>query len=486
MISAIGHPTFDLIITGATVATAERVTHETIAVQGGRIVARVAPGIELEATETIEATGKIVIPGGVDPHVHFHGRLGTGFNRDDFDNGTVAAAIGGTTSFINFVGATPEESGLEALQHAKERASRLAAIDFGFHLMLTDRGQQTLDGLSAAVAYGVPSFKMFMTYRKEGIFSSDGLLMEVMAESARLGALPMVHAENQDVIERRTAKLLADGETSAMGHLLSRPAYTEAEAIRRAAFLARAAGSALYVVHISSRDGQAAVGEARAQGQAVYGETCTHYLALTDAVYQRENGIDYIVSPPIRGVRDQDALWTALRTQVLATVGSDDCAYDTVQRRQFGLRFDQIPNGAAGVEVRLPLLYGLGVVPGRLSLQEFVSVSSTNTARLFGLYPTKGSLEVGADADIVIIDPEREMTLAAASLHMGVDHSMYEGMRIKGCPVVTIARGMVVARDGQFVGQPGAGRYIARSIDPAVLQQPQPDPSEDEPASLRA
>jgi dihydropyrimidinase len=464
---------FDVLIANGTLVTADGRSRRDLGIRGGRIAAWLEPGEAARGVRTIDATGKHVIPGGVDPHVHFHGRHLSIFNKDDYDNGSVAAAFGGTTTFLNFVLPEPDETALQAVERVQERASSRAAIDYGFHVSLPANGSWSLDTLDQLVAAGIPSFKLFMTYRREGLFVGDGLLVDILARSARLGALTMVHAENADLIEHRTAALLAAGKVEPPFHAQSRPPFVEAEAVHRAAFFAEHAGAALYVVHISSSAAQLEVLAARQRGLPVYGETCTHYLALTDEVYTRPDALDFIVSPPIRGLDDQRALWEALtETGALCAVGSDDCAYDRTQRRQFGVRFDEVPNGAAGIEMRIPVLFGLGVATGRISLEQLVAIGSTNPARLFGLYPQKGSLDVGADADVVILDPERRWTVRAAELHMDVDHSMFEGVELRGAPVLTMSRGDVIIEDGKFTGSLGRGHFLPRTLDSSLLSGP--------------
>jgi len=465
---------FDVVIANGTLVTADGQTRQDLGIADGRITAWRLPGEAGEGrVRTIDASGKYVVPGGVDPHVHFHGRHRTIFNKDDYDNGSVAAAFGGTTTFLNFVLPGPGETALEAVELARARASSRAAIDFGFHVSLPSNGSWTFETLDELVAAGIPSFKVFMTYRREGLFVGDGLLVEILERAAGAGALTMVHAENSDVIEHRTAAFVDAGQVGPRFHGLSRPPFVEAEAVQRAAFFAERAGAAIYVVHVSSGEAQREILRARERGVAAYGETCTHYLALTDEVYGRPDALDYIVSPPIRGQGDQDALWEALRsTGSLCAVGSDDCAYDRTQRRQFGEAFDQVPNGAAGIEMRLPVLFGLGVATGRVSLEQMVAISSTNAARLFGLYPRKGSLEVGADADVVILDPAADRTITWSELHMDVDHSMFEGLALRGYPALTMSRGEVIVDEGRFTGSLGRGRFLRRSLDRGLLAEP--------------
>lgn len=460
---------FDLVIQGGTVVSADDTRQVSVAIHKGLIAGLFAPNVELRARETINASGLIVIPGGIDPHVHLHNRLEDFYTCDDFDNGTVAAAFGGTTCFIDFPVQQTGEKPIEAVRRMQAHAESRTCLDYGLHCILTDAGPDTLRGLVDLVAAGVSSFKLFMVYRRQGLWTDDGSMLDVMAEAARLGAIVLIHAENADIVDRRVSQFIVAGDLGPSAHARSRPAIVEAEAIRRATFLASTVGAATYIVHVSSALGQAAVAEARSRGWPVYGETCTHYLCLTDEVYERDDGLDFIVSPPIRGQVDQDALWQAVRDHTLSAVGSDECAINREQRRRFGEGFDRAPNGAAGIEARIPILFGLGVATGRITLQQMVAISSTNPAKLFGLYPRKGSVMPGADADLVLLDPAQEGVLGVSTLHMGVDHSMYEGIRLQGMPVKTLVRGQVVVRDGKFVGTLGSGRFLPRAMDPSVL-----------------
>jgi dihydropyrimidinase len=462
---------FDLVVSGGTLATAEAAFEGSVAVSDGRIAAIVDPRSTLRAREHIDASGCVVVPGGVDPHVHFWLPDGKVPAKHDFDNGSIAAAIGGTTTVISFAVQRDGAPPIEAVVATRNHATSLSCIDFGLHCILTDPNIATVDGLADVVSSGVTSFKVFMTRRRGTQTTDDGFLADVLREAARLRALTLVHAENGAILERRTAQLLAAGRTGPEAHPLSRPPFLEAEAVRRAAFLAQAAGAALYVVHVSSRLGQAEILEARVRGVPVYGETCPHYLTLTEDVYQRHDALDYTVTPPIRSQLDQDALWEGIRSGTLSTVGSDDCAWDTSQRRERGQSFDQVRNGSAGVETRLPIMFGLGVATGRVTLPRMVAVCSTNPAKLFGLYPQKGSLLPGADADLVVLDPNQEREIKSEDLHMGVDHLMLAGTKLRGYPAVTISAGRVIARGGEFVGERGRGRFLPRTLDQNILRE---------------
>ena len=421
-------------------------------------------------TDVLDAGGAYVIPGGIDPHTHLDLPVGAVRSADDFASGTVAAACGGTTCVVDFAGAG-RESPEEALEIWHARAGVSATIDYGFHLTVTsvpEAPDQALALFRSFVEAGVTSVKLYLAY-PDRLMVDAGTLGRAFRAAREARVLVCVHAEDGSEAERRTAAVLAEGETSPAGHPRARPPEVEAAAIRTAADLAGAEGAAVYVVHLSGAVGLAEVRAARDRGVAVLAETCPQYLFLTDEALRGapDDAIDFMCTPPLRTDADREALWEAVADGSLQAVSTDHCPFTRADRRRGtgggGVRdFTQVPGGLPGIETRVPLLYQ-GVRDGRLSLERWVELIAGAPARLFGLSHRKGALEPGLDADVVLFDPEAEHSLDASALHMRTDHSPYEGRRVRGWPAVTISRGTIVARDGEPVEvEPGRGRYVPR------------------------
>jgi len=486
---------YDTVIRGGTLITPGGIILVDLGITGETIA---AIGDRLSGRQVIDATGKLVIPGAVDPHVHLEMPAGPVQSSDDWVSGTVAAACGGTTTVIDFV--EPEPSGVGEvvsgrngesshsptlpLSHSSALRSALAArraqaegravIDFGLHMTLLDASPQTLAEIPEIVAAGCPSFKTYMTYSFK---LTDDVLVAAMEAVGQAGGMVMVHAENDAGIAYMRCKLIDAGHVEPRYHPISRPAGMEAEAIERALALAEAAECPAYIVHISTGRGAAAVAGARSRGQDVIGETCPQYLLLTDAEFDRPGfeGAKFICSPPLRKAQDNTALWNYLATADLQTVGTDHCPFFYVGEKDLGGKdgayppFTRIPGGMPGIESRLSLLYTFGVGAGRLTLERWVEVCCTGPARAFGLSGHKGVLAVGADADVVIFDPAREVVLSrkvappgGIRLHENCDYTPYEGFRLTGWPTLTMSRGEIIAQDGEFVGRPGCGRFLRR------------------------
>jgi len=454
--------TFDLVIAGGTLVTAAETIRADVGVIGDTIAAL---GHGLTGAARIDATGKLVLPGGVDPHVHLDMPVGATRSSDDWETGTFAAACGGTTTVIDFV--EPELGGSLAagLDARRAEADGKAVVDYGLHMTLRRGDAQTLDQVPEAMRAGCASFKTYMTY--EGFRLSDAELLAALEAVGAAGGLALVHAENDAAIQRGRRKFMAAGQTAPRFHPRSRPVPVEAEAVERALALAEVAGCPLYVVHTSTGRGAEAIARARARGQRAYGETCPQYLVLTDAEYERPGfeGAKFVCSPPLRPADNPPILWRLLAAGGLQTVGTDHCPFFYEGQKELGrAAFTDIPNGLPGIEARLALLYTFGVGQGRLSLNRWVEVCCTAPARIFGLYPRKGTLAPGADADIVIFDPDREVTLSRAVLHERTDYTPYEGLALRGYPLITVARGRVLVEDGKFVGAKGRGRFLARKL----------------------
>jgi dihydropyrimidinase len=470
------------LISGGTVVTAEGTLPADVLVVGEKIAAVLArddatdsatfaaasaaadaePGADL----VIDATGKYVIPGGIDAHTHMEMPFGGTFSVDTFATGTKAAAHGGTTTIIDFAVQAKGTSLLATLDKWHEKADGNCAIDYGFHMIVSDVNDGTLKEMEPCIGAGVTSFKMFMAY--PGVFyATDGEILLAMQQARRTGATIMMHAENGIAIDQLVAQALAAGRTDPVEHSLTRPPELEGEATGRAITLAKVAGCPLYIVHLSATQALAAVAEARDAGQNVFAETCPQYLYLTidDMARPDFEGAKFVASPPLRTADHGRALWRGLRTNDLAVVSTDHCPFCFKEQKELGRGdFSKIPNGIPGVEHRMDLLHQ-GVVNGEISLARWVETCSTTPARMFGLYPRKGTIAAGADADIVIYDPAARQTLSAATHHMNVDYSAYEGMEVTGKVAVTLSRGQVVVADGEFRGSPGHGSFLARGLN---------------------
>ena len=418
------------------------------------------------AEKVLDASGQLVFPGGVDPHVHLALPVAGTVSADDFASGTTAALAGGTTTVIDFVHPERGQDPMRALADRRREAAG-AVIDYGFHMAITWWGETTPDAMARCVHdEGIASFKVYMAYL-DSVGIDDRDLVRVMECSAELGALLVVHAEHGVVIEHLREKLarqqgpLADPAL----HPRSRPPATEGEATERALMLARLTGAPLYVFHMTCEESVTALATARTRGQVAFGETCPHYLLFDDSVYHRPGfeGAAFVVAPPIRPAGHQDVLWRALTNDTLQVVSTDHCPFTWAQKELGRRDFRQIPGGAAGIEHRLALLYHFGVGQGRIDLHRFVDLVSTRPAKLFGLFPRKGSLAPGSDADLVLWDPDATQTLSAATHHHRCDTSLYEGLELRGAPTTVVTGGRISFHDGEPRTKPGDGRFVART-----------------------
>ena len=459
---------FDLVVRGGTVATESGPEIADVGIVNGVITAfgrHLGSGVR-----EIGATGRLVLPGGIDAHCHVDQKSSSGLmTADDFFTAGVSAACGGTTTIIPFAAQHRGQSLRAAVDEYRERARSRAFVDYGFHLIVSDPTPAVLEEeLPSLVAEGCPSLKVYMTY--ETLKVTDRQMLAVFDAARRAGAVVMVHAENSDAVAWATEGLLARGLTDPRHHPASRPAAAEGEATNRAIALAELAGADVFIVHVSCRDALAPIVAARARGGRVRAETCPQYLVLTAADMDRP-GFDmarFICSPPLRSREDQEALWSALADGHLDLVASDHAPYrlrDPLGKMVHGkgAPFTTIPNGIPGLELRMPLLYSAGVQTGRLTLAQFVAVTATNPARIYGLYPRKGTIAPGSDADLAIWDPGLERVVAQTDLHDAMDDSPFEGHILTGWPVPTIARGEVVWHEGRVIGEPGRGRFVART-----------------------
>ncbi|WP_078546529.1 dihydropyrimidinase [Litchfieldia alkalitelluris] len=453
------------IIKNGTIVTASDTFTADLLIENGKITAIGQEFSDLGA-EVIDAKDRYVFPGGIDPHTHLEMPFGGTVTKDDFETGTIAAAYGGTTSIIDFCLTRKGVPLQSSIKEWHKKASDKAVIDYSFHLMIGEMNDNVLSQLKEVVEQnGITSFKVFMAY-KNVLQADDETLFRTLIAAKDLGALVMIHGENGDVIDYLTKKALSEGKTDPIYHALTRPPEVEGEATGRAATLTGLANSQLYVVHVSCADAVEKISEARKKGVDVWGETCPQYLVLDQTYLEKPNfeGAKYVWSPPLREKWNQEVLWNALKTGQLQTLGSDQCSFDFKGQKELGRGdFTKIPNGGPMIEDRLTILFSEGVKKGRISLNQFVDITSTRIAKLFGLYPKKGSIAVGADADLVIFNPKVERILSAESHHMAVDYNAFEGMKVTGEAESVLVRGEFVIKEKQFVGELGSGKYIKRA-----------------------
>jgi dihydropyrimidinase len=451
-----------LLITHGTVITATDQYLGDVFIDGERVSA-IGSSLAMPADRIIDATGKYVLPGGIDVHTHLDMPFGGTMSADDFETGTIAAAHGGTTTIVDFA---IQYKG-QTLHHAWEtwmtKAAGKAAIDYGFHMIMTDLTDQVEQEMDALVREGVTSFKLFMAY--PGVFMlDDASIFRALRRTGKNGGTICMHAENGGVIDVLVKQALAEGKTAPKYHALTRPARAEAEATHRAIALAEIADVPVYIVHLSAAEALEMVTEARDRGLPAYAETCPQYLFLSYDNYEEPGfeGAKYVMSPPLRPRDAQARLWRGLASNDLQAISTDHCPFCMKEKHLGDGDFSKIPNGAPGIETRMSLVYDGGVRTGRISLNRFVELTSTSPAKIFGLFPRKGTIAPGSDADIVIFDPERTMRLSSKTLHMNVDYNPYEGREVTGATDVVISRGRVIVEHGRFTGKAGAGAFLKR------------------------
>jgi len=434
-----------------------------ILVEDGKISV-IGARLDMEADRVLDASGKLVIPGGIDPHTHMELPFGGTSASDDFRTGTIAAAHGGTTTIIDFAVQYHGQSLVEAVDNWHRKAEGKTAIDYGFHLITTDLPDERVPEMRRLINEGVMSFKLFMAY--PGVFLvDDATIYRAMKNAGEAGGLICMHAENGIVINEIIKHALAEGKTAPKYHALTRPTKAEAEGVHRAIAIAEMANSPVYIVHLSCSDALEEVREARDSGIPAYAETCPQYLFLDYSAYEQEGfeGAKYVMTPPLREKWNQEKLWQGLAGNDLQVISTDHCPFCFKEQKELGRDdFTKIPNGGPGVEHRMSLVYDGGVVGDRISLNRFVELTSTSAAKLFGLFPRKGTIAVGSDADIVIFDPDEEMTISAETHHMNVDYSAYEGRKVRGVTKTVLSRGRVVIDNGEYVGKPGDGQFLKR------------------------
>ncbi len=454
-----------VLIKGGRVLTAADDYVGDVYVEGERI-SLIGESLDVQADKVIDAAGKYVLPGAIDPHTHLDMPFGGTVTIDDVESGQTSAAFGGTTCHVDFILQLQGQSFATAFDEWKAKANGKQVIDMGYHMAVTDLKEGgTLEELASLPDEGITSYKLFMAY-KGALMVDDETLFRTMQVAAETGALVMVHAENGDAIDVLVKEALAAGHTEPKYHALTRPPETEGEATNRAIQLSRVAGSPLYVVHVSCAEAVEPIAIAREKGWDVWGETCTQYFFVDYSFLERPDfeGAKYVYTPPPRDKANQDVLWNAVRTDVLSIVSTDHCAFLWDGQKTMGKDdFSKIPNGGPGLENRLQMIHEFGVRTGRISLNRMVELLSTNPAKLFGLYPRKGTIAVGSDADIVVFDPERKVTISASTHHSKADYNLFEGTEVTGVPEIVLLRGNVLVEDGELVASPGIGQFVRRA-----------------------
>ena len=455
------------VIKNGTIVTADLTYKADVKIEG-EVITEIGPN--LSGDSELDATGCYVMPGGIDPHVHLEMPFMGTYSTDDFESGTRAALAGGTTMVVDFCLPNPDQSLLEALQRWDNKSTR-ANCDYSFHMAITWWGEQVFNEMEMIVREkGINTFKHFMAY-KGALMVQDDEMYASFQRCAELGAMPMVHAENGDVVADLSAKLLAAGNNGPEAHAYSRPPQVEGEATNRAIMIADMAGVPLYVVHTSCEESHEAIRRARQNGKRVFGEPLIQHLTLDESEYfdkDWDHSARRVMSPPFRNKQHQDSLWAGLQAGSLQVVATDHCAFTTEQKR-FGVGdFTKIPNGTGGLEDRMPMLWTYGVATGRLTMNEFVAVTSTNIAKILNCYPKKGAILVGSDADIVVWDPTTEKTISAKSQQSAIDYNVFEGKKVKGLPRFTLSRGRVSVEDGTMKTQEGHGNFVKRDPYGAV------------------
>ncbi|MGH1330616.1 MAG: dihydropyrimidinase [Paracoccaceae bacterium] len=454
------------VIKGGTVVTADLTYAADVLIEGGKIA---AIGPDLKGDEVLDAAGCYIMPGGIDPHTHLEMPFMGTYSSDDFASGTRAALAGGTTMVVDFALPDPGQSLLDALK-VWDNKSGQASCDYSFHMAITWWDEQVFNEMAEVVDRGINTFKHFMAY-KGALMVNDDELFASFQRCAALGATPMVHAENGDVVAELSAKLLAEGNTGPEAHAYSRPSQVEGEATNRAIMIADMAGVPLYVVHTSCEEAHEAIRRAKMNGKRVWGEPLIQHLTLDESEYFNkdwDHAARRVMSPPFRNTKHQDSLWAGLASGTLSCVATDHCAFSTDQKRYGVGDFTKIPNGTGGLEDRMPMLWTYGVETGRITMNEFVAVTSTNIAKILNCYPQKGAVLVGSDADLVVWDPKKEKTITAGAQVSAIDYNVFEGKHVKGLPRYTLTRGHVAVMDGELKAREGHGAFVAREPGAAV------------------
>ncbi|MCJ7624280.1 MAG: dihydropyrimidinase [Anaerolineaceae bacterium] len=452
---------YDLIIKNGVLIGPKDQSRVDIGIQNGKIITLDSG---LVGKESIDASGLYVLPGAIDPHVHLEMPAGSLFSSDDWDSGTKAAAIGGTTTIIDFVEPLPSQSLMSAFKDRLSQAKNRAFIDYSFHMTLNDSTPETLAQITDVIDSGITSFKTYTTYDDP---LSDDDFINIFTAMKKNGGLVITHAENDAIIRYMQHELISQSKLGPASHPKSRPANSEGVEIERIVSLAETINAPVYIVHISTERGARALARAKKRGQIVFGETCPQYLILRDDKYIQPGfeGAKYVCSPPLRQEQDNLYLWDALAKDVIQTIGTDHCPFFYKGQKDIGIEcFTKIPGGLPGIESRLSLIHTFGVLTNRLDINQWVETCCTNPAKIFGLYPSKGIIEPGSDSDIVLFDPRKKITIRHENLHENVDYTPYEGLCLTGYPVMTILGGQVIAQENEFMGTSPQGSFVKRSI----------------------
>lgn len=469
---------YDLIIKNGYIVSPSSTIKSDIAING-KTIAAIGNFKSDEAKKVIDATGKYILPGGIEAHMHcqapFQGCLGA----NTFYEQSVSAAFGGVTTFMDFANMSKGDSPYkQALARAKEMEE--SAIDYSVHGKFVEATEDSIADIEKMADYGIPTFKMFMTYKKEGVMSDDETMLKVFKKSKEVNGLPMVHCESNAIAETNIEKYKKQDDLSWVNFSKSKPVLCEAEAFARAVYFTEYVGNALLVVHTTNGEALDVARRAHKQGVPLYVETGPHYLTLFDDIYEREDGYLAICSPPLRTPKEAEELWKGIADGTILLSGSDDCTFDVDEKSMFLEKnedgtwkqdFTKVVNGMSGLEIRLPLLLSEGVSKGRISINKVCELTSTNIAKVYGCYPQKGIIAPGSDADIVLVDMDKEVTLSKDVLHNNISYCLHDGLKVKGYPVMTIAKGNIIVEDNEFKGKKGNGEFIKRSINPKILEK---------------
>lgn len=454
----------DLIIKNGTVVNADRTVRADVGIEKGRI-ARIAPNLSAKARSTVDAKGMLVLPGGIDMHVHLN-LFFCGTYSEGWETATAAAAAGGVTTIIDYAIQAKGSTIEKAVEARLDDARGKVCVDYSLHGGITDWNEKTRGEMDYFARNGIPSFKMFMIYRSQGWMADDGILFSALEQTKKNGALIMLHAESAFVLDLLVERYHAPSLMKKYGaycHSLSRPCFTEYEAVERAATWAKVTGGRVYIVHVSAAESAGIIAAAKADGVKIWAETCPQYLLLTDSVFKRKDGHLFGTCPQIKQKHDNEGLLKGLKDGALEVLATDTCAFTTAQKAMWKGDFTKIPYGLPGVETLIPTMFTHLVKKNRFSLEKFVALTSANPAKIFGLYPRKGVIRPGADADLVVFDPKRKVTLDAKRLVSACDYTPFQGMALTGYPHLTFLRGNLIAQDGKFVGARGAGEFVKRS-----------------------
>lgn len=445
----------DLLIKNGTIVNGSESFKADIAVENEKITQIGTDIAPTDGVKVIDASGKLVLPGAIDAHTHLAMPFGGTISSDDYFAGTRAAACGGTTTVFDFVLQDFGETMVDAVKRRDADCAPVAAVDYSYHVAVKDVSGELLNSIEDAVKFGVPSFKVFMVY-DFGV--TDGIFYKVLKKAKECGALIGVHAENNELVNTLTAQYLSEGKTSAWYHYMSRPEFVEAEADIRAIQWAKALDAPLYIVHLANKEGVKAVTQAKDEGYKIYAETCPQYLEFTCDVYKREDGRNFVCSPPMKGEESRLALWEAIKRGDIDTIATDHCPFQSYEKDWGKDDFTKIPNGCAGIENMYPYMLSAANT-GKITYEKVVEICSENPAKIFGCRD-KGSISVGKDADIVIYDPNTEFTVTNEKMHSDCDHTIWEGIKLKGYPEQTYSRGKLVYDKGEFVGKAGWGKFV--------------------------